>query len=118
MRHAVPARQSSAIGAGQHVRYQSVSFDVLSFPISLPTVAYVQARGRRIRDWREEAGHGLTSFARKAGISPSWLSRIERNQSKDPSPEVLKGIADALGVGITEIVRRESEAPDDDTQPP
>lgn len=58
-------------------------------------VTRMQARGAHIRRKREGAGYGLTAFAREIGISPSWLSRIERDQA-DPSPDVLRRIALAL----------------------
>jgi transcriptional regulator with XRE-family HTH domain len=67
----------------------------------------MQARGARIRRKREEAGHGLNAFAHLVGISPSWLSRIERDQTHQPSPGVLRRIADALGVAVNEIARHE-----------
>ncbi|MFD7861807.1 helix-turn-helix domain-containing protein [Streptomyces sp. NPDC059783] len=67
----------------------------------------MQARGEQIRRKREEAGHGLKAFAQLAGISASWLSRIERNQSKEPSPEVLRRIADGLNVAIHEVAQHE-----------
>jgi transcriptional regulator with XRE-family HTH domain len=52
----------------------------------------VQARGNLIRRQRERCGFGLTAFALRIGISPAWLSRIERDQG-NPSPDVLKRIA-------------------------
>jgi transcriptional regulator with XRE-family HTH domain len=52
----------------------------------------VQARGQQIRNQRERCGFSLTTFAKLIGISPAWLSRIERDQG-DPSPDVLRRIA-------------------------
>lgn len=69
----------------------------------------MEARGARIRSDREEAGHGLNQFADLVGVSPSWLSRIERGESKRPSPEVLKRIAEGLGKTIREITKRGEE---------
>jgi len=57
---------------------------------------------------REEAGHGLNAFARSVGVAPSHLSRIER-QLAHPSPEVLKRIADGLGVAIKRIASHDEE---------
>jgi transcriptional regulator with XRE-family HTH domain len=76
----------------------------------------MQARGARIRRRREEAGYGLNRFAHLAGVHPSWLSRIERDQV-NPSPEVLKAIADALGIAITEIARHQNEGSDETAAP-
>jgi transcriptional regulator with XRE-family HTH domain len=63
----------------------------------------MEARGHRIRRLREEAGHGLNKFADHVGISPSWLSRIERNKSKHPGPDVLKRIAEGLEHPVADI---------------
>ncbi|MDJ1132433.1 helix-turn-helix domain-containing protein [Streptomyces iconiensis] len=52
----------------------------------------MQARGCEIRRQREESGYGLTAFAGRIGISPSWLSRVERDQA-NPSPDLLRRIA-------------------------
>ncbi|CAM5683860.1 MULTISPECIES: helix-turn-helix domain-containing protein [Streptomyces] len=77
----------------------------------------MQAQGSTIRRQREESGYGLTAFARHIGISPGWLSRIERGKAK-PSPDVLRRIAVALSeeqaarAAITQIARHEAEAPD------
>lgn len=80
-------------------------------------VANVQARGPHIRRKREETGHGLNNFAQAIGVSPSHLSRIERRIS-EPSPEVLKRIADGLGTDLSEVTEHEEEATTDERPPP
>ncbi|MYU24519.1 helix-turn-helix transcriptional regulator [Streptomyces sp. SID8352] len=55
----------------------------------------MKARGQSIRRNREESGRGLTEFANRIGISPSYLSRIERDQA-NPSPGVMRRIAQEL----------------------
>lgn len=72
----------------------------------------MEARGTTIRRLREEAGYGLNRFARLIGIDPSWLSRIERNKSRRPAPEVLKRIADALEHPVTDIADFGKEDPE------
>ncbi|WUH94618.1 helix-turn-helix domain-containing protein [Streptomyces sp. NBC_00433] len=72
----------------------------------------MEARGTTIRRLREEAGYGLNRFADRVGISPSWLSRIERNKSKHPAPEVLKRIADGLEHPVTDIADFGKENPE------
>lgn len=79
----------------------------------------MQARGNDIRRKREECGFNLTDFARRIGISPSWLSRIERDKVH-PSPDVLKRIALAIReqrdvrTAIAEIAQHETEGSDDE----
>jgi transcriptional regulator with XRE-family HTH domain len=63
----------------------------------------MEARGPKIRRLREEAGYGLNQFASRIGISPSWLSRIERNKAKRPGPDVLKRIANGVEHPVADI---------------
>ncbi|MFD5220273.1 helix-turn-helix domain-containing protein [Streptomyces tendae] len=80
----------------------------------------MKARGQSIRRNREESGCGLTEFADRIGISPSYLSRIERDQA-NPSPGVIRRIAEELRKerrvreAIAEITDTEK---DGDDQPP
>ena len=60
--------------------------------------------GRRLRDLRRTRGERLTDTAARAGISPQYLSELERGR-KDPSSEILAATAGALGVPLREIVR-------------
>ena len=78
----------------------------------------MQARGYLIRRKREECGLNLTDFARRAGVSPSWLSRIETDQV-NPSPTVLRRIALVLKeerearAAIAEIAQHPTEGSDE-----
>lgn len=55
------------------------------------------AIGEQLRELRQVKNLTLRHVAEKAGISVSYLSQIERNQSRLPIG-VLKKLADALGV--------------------
>jgi len=55
------------------------------------------AIGEQLRELRQVKGLTLREVADKAGISVSYLSQLERNQSRLPIG-VLKKISDALGV--------------------
>ena len=46
--------------------------------------------GETIRDLRVAQGLGLRETAIKVGISPAYLSRIERGKERPPRPEVIK----------------------------
>ncbi|MGJ5831356.1 helix-turn-helix transcriptional regulator [Streptomyces ossamyceticus] len=63
----------------------------------------VRVDGIAIRRLRIERGHGMNRFAEAAGISAAALSRIETGR-RNPLPETLKKITDALGCGITDVV--------------
>jgi transcriptional regulator with XRE-family HTH domain len=51
----------------------------------------------------------MNRFAALAGISGAALSRIENGQ-RQPRPETLKKITDALGCQITEVIAEEDGA--------
>ena len=52
--------------------------------------------GETIRDLRVAQDLGLRETATKVGISPAYLSRIERGKERPPRPEVIKELADVL----------------------
>lgn len=55
------------------------------------------ALGARIREVRGERNLSLRELARRAGLSPSYLSEIESGQ-RLPSETMLDALADELGV--------------------
>lgn len=57
----------------------------------------------RIRAWREYREISADDLARKAGISNSLLSNIERGKATG-SVQTLRGIAFALGVTIDDLM--------------
>jgi len=50
----------------------------------------------------------LTEVAATAGVSPQYLSEIERGR-KEPSSEVLGAVAEALGLELFEVAHRVGE---------
>lgn len=64
--------------------------------------------GRRLRDLRRERGETLTETAQRAGISPQYLSEIERGR-KECSSEILGSVAEALGLDLIDVVHRVGE---------
>ncbi|MGB5202178.1 MAG: helix-turn-helix transcriptional regulator [Sedimenticolaceae bacterium] len=53
--------------------------------------------GATVRRLREEKKIGLRKFAQMVGMSPTYLSKVERDQFNPPSEEKIKAIAAALG---------------------
>jgi transcriptional regulator with XRE-family HTH domain len=53
--------------------------------------------GETVRVLREASGSGLRAAAEQLGISPAYLSRIERGKEKPPRPELIGRIAGAFG---------------------
>lgn len=64
-----------------------------------------EALGREAHDERVRRGERLVDVARTAALSPQYLSEIERGR-KDPSSEVLRELAHALGLDPLELVGR------------
>ncbi|SDP33339.1 Helix-turn-helix domain-containing protein [Pedococcus dokdonensis] len=58
--------------------------------------------GARLRHLRRRRGLTLVEAAARAGISPQYLSEVERGR-KDPSSEVLAAITGALGAQLVEV---------------
>ncbi|MCL6559887.1 MAG: helix-turn-helix transcriptional regulator [Firmicutes bacterium] len=58
--------------------------------------------GRLIKKAREDRGLKASYIAKKANISPWYLSMIE-NGKRNPSLETLQAIASAVGVDVTEF---------------
>ena len=62
--------------------------------------------GQRLRALRLQQQETLTETAGRAGVSPQYLSEIERGR-KEPSSEMIAALAGALGItliGLTEQV--------------
>lgn len=52
--------------------------------------------GEAIRELRIAQDMGLRETAGKVGISPAYLSRIERDKENPPKPEIIKALAKEL----------------------
>ncbi len=68
------------------------------------------AIGEQLRELRQVKNLTLREVADKAGISVSYLSQLERNQSRLPIG-VLKKISDALGVHMNWFFQRTAQGP-------
>ena len=64
--------------------------------------------GETIRDLRLAQDLGLRETATKVGISPAYLSRIERGKERPPKPEVVKALAKELAADPDVLFRLSS----------
>lgn len=69
--------------------------------------------GETIREMREAQNLGLRVAAERLGISPAYLSRIERGKERPPKPELVKKIARLLG-GDADLLFRLADSTDPD----
>ncbi len=84
--------------------------DVLPFPQKRtptpdhePEPLWREVLGRSLRAVREEQGGRLVDIAGRAGISPQYLSEIERGR-KEPSSEMIAAVTGALGVDLADLL--------------
>ena len=61
--------------------------------------------GRRLRVLRQEQQETLSETASRAGISPQYLSEIERGR-KEPSSEMIAALAGALGTTLIDLTEQ------------
>ena len=57
-----------------------------------------------IRSKREAKNWSMRELAEKAGVSHSEIARIEKGERTNPSAQMLRAIATALHVPITELL--------------
>src|SRR3954449_1638498 len=68
-----------------------------------------QSVGRQLREERQSSGKRLVDVAEEAGVSPQYLSEVERGL-KDPSSELLAAMAGALGLSVAGLSSRVASA--------
>src|ERR1700730_8227114 len=61
--------------------------------------------GRRLRLLRQEQQETLSETAARAGISPQYLSEVERGR-KEPSSEMIAALAGALGTTLVDLTEQ------------
>ncbi len=69
--------------------------------------------GETLRELRTAQDYGLRQTAGKVGISPTYLSRIERGKERPPKPETIKALAKVLAAD-PDILFRLSASTDPD----
>jgi len=61
-----------------------------------------EALGDQLRRLRHERGERLADTAGRAGVSPQYLSEVERGL-KEPSSEMIAALGGALGVTLVDL---------------
>ena len=78
--------------------------------------------GEHIRTWREERGVGLRQFAKAVGVSPTFVSKMERGLGPlpgeatirkmaaffDRNPDDLLALADKVAADVLAIIIQQS----------
>lgn len=81
-----------------------------------PEPLWREVLGEQLRGLRREHQESLAETARRAGISPQYLSEVERGL-KEPSSEMIAAVAGALGTtlgglaeSVAEVLRLKRQA--------
>ena len=72
-----------------------------------PEPLWREVLGQRLRTLRLDQQETLAETASRAGISPQYLSEIERGR-KEPSSEMIAALAGALGTTLTVLTEQVS----------
>ncbi len=72
---------------------------------SLQEPLWREVLGQRLRALRLEQQETLAETAGRAGISPQYLSEIERGR-KEPSSEMIAALAGALGITLIRLTEQ------------
>ena len=60
--------------------------------------------GKVLKQRREEKGVTQAALAGKVGVSQAYIAKLESGDKKNPTLDLLKKIAKALGVPVTELL--------------
>jgi transcriptional regulator with XRE-family HTH domain len=74
-----------------------------------PEPLWREVLGSRLRELRRERREKLTETAARAGISPQYLSEVERGR-KEPSSEMIAALAGAFGLTLIDLTTLVIEA--------
>ncbi|MEV8167626.1 helix-turn-helix transcriptional regulator [Microbacterium paraoxydans] len=77
-------------------------------PSSGPEPLWRDLLGDQLRRRRHDRGETLSETAEKAGVSPQYLSEVERGR-KEPSSEMIAAIAGALDATLVELTSAVAE---------
>ena len=74
-----------------------------------PEPLWREVLGTQLRELRREHQESLAETARRAGISPQYLSEVERGL-KEPSSEMIAAVAGALGTTLGTLAESVADA--------
>jgi transcriptional regulator with XRE-family HTH domain len=57
-----------------------------------------------IKTLRQEKGLSQKALAEQVGVTDAYITMLESGKRKNPSLEILKKLAKALGVPVTELL--------------
>ncbi|MGQ4596370.1 helix-turn-helix domain-containing protein [Nocardia sp. R6R-6] len=70
-----------------------------------PEPLWREALGEQLRTLRRDRRETLVETAERAGISPQYLSEVERGR-KEPSSEMIAALAGSLGITLGALIEQ------------
>ncbi len=61
---------------------------------------------KRVKEFRNQKGWSQQKLAEKTGLSFNTITKIEQGVGNSPTLKTLLKLADALGIGLDELVGR------------
>src|SRR5262245_49850327 len=62
--------------------------------------------GEFVRQQRQAKDMGLRAMAKRIGVSPTYLSKVERDEFPPPAEDKIKAIAQVLGCNADDLLAR------------
>ena len=72
--------------------------------------------GAYVRQERENREIGLREMAKKIGVSPTYISKVERDEFPPPAEDKVKAIAEILDLDVDELLALAGKVSSDLTQ--
>ncbi len=72
---------------------------------------FVKALGHRVRESRARRGMSRKALAQNAEVSERYLAQVENGET-NPSIMVLRHVANALGISLTELLEPQQDSPE------
>lgn len=69
--------------------------------------------GEFVRRERAAKEIGLREMARKIGVSPTYLSKVERDEFPPPAEDKVKAIAEIIGCDVDQLLARAGKVASD-----
>ncbi|GIW69053.1 MAG: hypothetical protein KatS3mg100_547 [Candidatus Parcubacteria bacterium] len=61
---------------------------------------------KNIKKYRDKLGISQDKLSKLAGVTLHTIAKIETGSTPDPRVETLRKIADALGVGVDDLIQK------------
>ena len=69
--------------------------------------------GAYVRQERKDREIGLREMAKKIGVSPTYLSKVERDDFSPPAEDKVRKIAEIFGIDVDELLARAGKVSSD-----